>query len=316
MGRELRARRGDRRARARAPAPHNLTVAYAPGQGKQVRLDGVEVASLDELRRQGAVFIFVPESLLLVKGSPARRRAHLDAFAAALDPAYDGRLARPARRTEATQRPALARTRGRRRRLARRLGPPARARRADLRASPARRSWRASRRATAGSPRALAPGGGDFAALVSQLDGSVDEVARRTAASGARGRVQPAGARARRGLRRGAAGARGRRDRARRLGFGPHRDDLASPGGRGRAGRRRGGARPAALRLAGRAARRRARPAAGRAGLAAGVTGDLGTLLLDDVMSELDDARRRLLVGTLSAGGQAHHHDDQPALLH
>ena len=45
-------------------------------------MDGADVASLDELRRHGAVFIFVPESLLLVKGSPARRRAHLDAFAA------------------------------------------------------------------------------------------------------------------------------------------------------------------------------------------------------------------------------------------
>ena len=39
--------------------------------------------------------------------------------------------------------------------------------------------------------------------------------------------------------------------------------------------------------------------------VAAEVTGDVGTLLLDDVMSELDDARRRLLVGMLTAGGQA-----------
>ena len=34
-------------------------------------------------------------------------------------------------------------------------------------------------------------------------------------------------------------------------------------------------------------------------------TGDVGALLLDDVMSELDDQRRRLLVGALTAGGQA-----------
>ena len=46
------------------------------------------MASLDDLRGRSQVFIFVPESLLLVKGSPARRRAHLDAFAAALDPQY------------------------------------------------------------------------------------------------------------------------------------------------------------------------------------------------------------------------------------
>ena len=39
--------------------------------------------------------------------------------------------------------------------------------------------------------------------------------------------------------------------------------------------------------------------------VAAEVTGDVGALLLDDVMSELDDPRRRLLVGALTAGGQA-----------
>ncbi len=39
--------------------------------------------------------------------------------------------------------------------------------------------------------------------------------------------------------------------------------------------------------------------------VAAAVTGDVGTLFLDDVMSELDDRRRRLLVATLLRGGQA-----------
>jgi len=63
-------------------------VGYAPRQGKRVRVDGVEVASADDLRAHSQAFIFVPESLLLVKGSPARRRAHIDAFAAACEPAY------------------------------------------------------------------------------------------------------------------------------------------------------------------------------------------------------------------------------------
>jgi len=71
-----------------AAGPQAVEVAYAPGQGKRARWNGVEVASQDELRGRTQVFIFVPESLLLVKGSPARRRAHLDAFAAALDPQY------------------------------------------------------------------------------------------------------------------------------------------------------------------------------------------------------------------------------------
>jgi DNA replication and repair protein RecF len=66
----------------------SVEVGFAPTQGKRVRWGGLEVVSLDDLRGRSQVFIFVPESLLLVKGSPARRRAHLDAFAAALDPQY------------------------------------------------------------------------------------------------------------------------------------------------------------------------------------------------------------------------------------
>ena len=71
-----------------AAGPQAVEVAYAPGQGKRARWNGVEVTSQDELRERTQVFIFVPESLLLVKGSPARRRAHLDAFAGALDARY------------------------------------------------------------------------------------------------------------------------------------------------------------------------------------------------------------------------------------
>ena len=67
---------------------HQVDVGFAPGQGKRMRWGGLEITSLDDLRGRSQVFIFVPESLLLVKGSPARRRAHLDAFAAPLDPQY------------------------------------------------------------------------------------------------------------------------------------------------------------------------------------------------------------------------------------
>ena len=71
-----------------AAGPQAVEVGFAPGQGKRVRWSGLEVASLDELRGRSQVFVFVPESLLLIKGSPARRRAHIDAFAASLDPQY------------------------------------------------------------------------------------------------------------------------------------------------------------------------------------------------------------------------------------
>ena len=272
---------------------HSLTVAYAPGQGKQVRVDGVEVSSLDDLRRQGSVFIFVPESLLLVKGSPARRRAHLDTFAAALEPAYDAGLrdlnvvlkqrnahlwrvreGAPADSLDAWDR-QLARVAlafaERRRTLVERLA--------------------ARYREFAG---ALAPDGGEFSlSLVSQLDGLEAE-----AGLTLPGSLEEAFIAALRARRPGEIG------RA-ISGFGPHRDDLrfaeessAAPLDGG----------PRDLRLFGSQGEQRAAVLAlllAERAVAAEVTGDLGTLLLDDVMSELDDARRRLLVGTLTGGGQA-----------
>ena len=85
---------GERFARVelRLEAPNlgaqQVDVGFAPGQAKRIRWQGLDVPTLDDLRSRSQVFIFVPESLLLVKGSPARRRAHLDAFAAALDSHY------------------------------------------------------------------------------------------------------------------------------------------------------------------------------------------------------------------------------------
>ena len=265
-------------------AAHSLTVAYAPGQGKQVRVDGVEVASLDDLRRQGAVFIFVPESLLLVKGSPARRRTHLDAFAAALEPSYDAGLrdlnivlkqrnahlwrvreGAPADSLDAWDR-QLARVAlafsERRQTLVARLA--------------------ARYREFAG---ALAPDGGDFSlSLVSQLDGLAAESGSTSAAA-----LEEAFVAALRARRPGEIG------RA-ISGFGPHRDDLRFAE-EGATAPLDGG--PRDLRLFGSQGEQRAAVLAlllAERAVAAEVTGDVGALLLDDVMSELDDARRRLLV--------------------
>ncbi len=68
--------------------PAVVELGYAPREGKRMRWSGVEVGSLEDLRDRTQVSIFVPESLLLVKGSPARRRAHLDTFASILDKRY------------------------------------------------------------------------------------------------------------------------------------------------------------------------------------------------------------------------------------
>jgi DNA replication and repair protein RecF len=302
--------------------PRTLAVAYAPGQAKQARVDGAEVASLDDLRRYGWVFIFVPESLLLVKGSPARRRAHLDAFGGALDPAYEAGL-RDLNLVLRQRNAQLYRVREGApadtldawdRQLAR-VALPFAARRGALVARLA-----ASFRAFAA---ALAPDADVFSlTLVSQLDDLPPAGTARTAgraggvgepAEGAREAAFLAALRARR------AGEVGRATSA----YGPHRDDLrfaeetsdTPDDAAGATGSGPGGAAGAGARLLGRDLRLFGSQGEQRAAVlalllaeravAADVTGDLGALLLDDVMSELDDARRRLLVGALTAGGQA-----------
>ena len=297
-----------------AAGPQAVEVAYAPGQGKRARWNGVEVASQDELRGRTQVFIFVPESLLLVKGSPARRRAHLDAFAAALDPQY----AAASRELQTALRQRNAQL------LAVRNGAPASTvdpwdvqfaraaaalgrRRRDLVAELTGRF--------AAAAGYLAPEGNSFTLqLVSQLAAvGYDEAAL---------------------LEELRARRPGETGRGLSL-FGPHRDDLkflevdggeAATGLEGdEAADAEGSAVPAAvvgpvcgpvelprggrdLRLFGSQGEQRAAVLAlllAEQQLATARTGEQGTLFLDDVMSELDDAHRRLLVRQLTSAGQA-----------
>ncbi len=300
----------------RVAGPQTVEIGYVPGQGKRLHWNGVEVASLDDLRGRSQVFIFVPESLLLVKGSPARRRAHLDAFGAALEASY----AAAVREFQAALRQRNAQL------LAVKLGAAsatldpwdvqfARAagsmgrRRRDL---VARLQERFAAAATA-----LAPEGNGFTLRLSSQLAAVaydDEALREELYARRLGET-------RRGLSL----------------FGPHRDDLsfvevAGPGGAPAAA---SSADPAATAATGHVGRVPAGPSCGpvelphggrdlrlygsqgeqRAAvlalllaeqqLAAADTGEQGTLFLDDVMSELDDARRRLLVRILASAGQA-----------
>jgi len=83
--------------------------------------------------------------------------------------------------------------------------------------------------------------------------------------------------------------------------FGPHRDDLQVV-------ERQGDGQPRDLRLFGSQGEQRAAVLAlllAERAVAEEATGDRGTLFLDDVMSELDDARRRLLARVLNEGGQS-----------
>ncbi len=259
-----------------AAAPqHAVEVGYAPGQGKRIRIDGVEAAAADQLRRRAQVFIFVPESLLLIKGSPARRRAHIDVFAAGLDPGYGA--AHVELQTALRQRNMqLVRLRD--------GSPPSSLDPWDAQLAHAAvelgRRRRTMVEALAGHfaevAAALAPGDGRFALrLASQLaEIDYDEPACLAALQARRGRE----------IQRGHST------------FGPHRDDIVFTEGErdlrlfGSQGEQR--AAVLALLLAERA-------------VAEEETGDLGTLFLDDVMSELDDSRRRLLVRLLTSPGQA-----------
>jgi DNA replication and repair protein RecF len=301
-----------------------VDVGFAPSQGKRVRWGGLDVASLDDLRGRSQVFIFVPESLLLVKGSPARRRAHLDAFASALDPQYAAavrdlqgvlrqRNAQLGAVKNGADPAALDPWDAQFARVAAQLGR----RRRDL----------VTELATgyAETAAALAPADERFALkLVAQLDGvGYDEAAL---------------------LEELRARRPGEVGRGLSL-YGPHRDDLkflevgpttrtqSSPRA-GERGAKADGVAPATqaaapavptvsggptcgpvelprggrdLRLFGSQGEQRAAVLAlllAEQRLAAERTGQQGPLFLDDVMSELDDARRRLLVRMLGVAGQ------------
>jgi DNA replication and repair protein RecF len=253
---------------------HELSVGFAPGEPKRMRVDGANVERLVEVTERPLVSVFLPDRLELIKGAPALRRAHLDQYVAALWPA---RVA--TRRT-------YAQTLAQRNALIARI------------------------RAGAGSRDSLASWDAQLAlhgvALMADRRSAIEDVAGRFAACCAalgldgdpelvykpRSRAtDPEQLRAELAERVGSDLERGF------TGHGPHRDDLAAL----REGRdlrtygSQGQQRLAllALLLAEReaiAARRDSPP----------------VMLLDDVMSELDSKRRRALVDLLRAtGGQS-----------
>jgi len=66
--------------------PHETAVGFAPGQPKRLRVDGAGVERLLDVYTRPLVSVFLPDRLELVKGAPAPRRAHLDQLVAALWP--------------------------------------------------------------------------------------------------------------------------------------------------------------------------------------------------------------------------------------
>jgi len=66
--------------------PHELSVGFAPGEPKRMRVDGAEVERLVEVSERPLVSVFLPDRLELIKGTPSLRRAHLDQLVGALWP--------------------------------------------------------------------------------------------------------------------------------------------------------------------------------------------------------------------------------------
>src|SRR5437763_1383182 len=69
---------------------HELSVGFAPGEPKRMRVDGAAVERLLDVPTRPLVSVFLPDRLELIKGPPAVRRAHLDQVVAALWPARSG----------------------------------------------------------------------------------------------------------------------------------------------------------------------------------------------------------------------------------
>ena len=253
--------------------PHELAVGFVPGEAKRLTSDGAPVERLSDVGHRPLASVFSPDRLELIKGQPGLRRAHLDAFVAALWP------------TRAATRRAYHEALEQRNALLARV-------RAGRSPSDALLPWNLT----------LAEAGVQLAADRSAAAGRIaDGFARRAAELGIDGAAtlsyRPRShASSAEGL---ASELAGRLDADLARGYsthGPHRDELllARDKRELRAFGSQGEQRLAllALLLAERdaLAAERARPP---------------LMLLDDVMSELDLARRERLAGELRRGGQS-----------
>ncbi len=72
---------------------HLREIGFQPGLGRRLRTDGVSVRALGEWRVPGAVLVFLPEELRSVKGPPAARRRAIDRLLEGAEPGYAETLA-------------------------------------------------------------------------------------------------------------------------------------------------------------------------------------------------------------------------------
>jgi DNA replication and repair protein RecF len=253
--------------------PHRLEVGLEPGDAKRVRIDGAPATGPASADVRPLVSVFMPDRLDLVKGAPALRRAHLDQVVAALWP------------SRAANRSAYSRALGQRNALIARV-------RAGVAGPDLLDTWdaelaRAGEGLMSDRREACELVGAQFTQRAADL-GLPEE-----AALAYRPRSRAADADELR------AELTARRDEDLARGFsahGPHRDEVL-------------------LAHAGRPLRAYGSQGQQRLGLLAllfaerdvllDARGQPPLMLLDDVMSELDLARRERLVELLAAGGQS-----------
>ncbi len=243
-----------------------LAVVLETGVGKRATMNGAELRSTEQLRAETATLVFTPDRLGIVKGGPAARRAYFDRALGRLSPAR-------------AQLPA------------------------DYGAAVAQRNASLRRVAAGFSTRdALAPWTEQVASLGSSLVAARREVLALLAPpfaeragelglddaelryDGAAPAVSALDDRLDRDLERGATG------------LGPHLDDVVIASG------------PRELRSFGSQGEQRLAVLAlllAEAELIASRQGIPPLLLLDDVLSELDPARRRILAARVARVGQA-----------
>jgi DNA replication and repair protein RecF len=249
-----------------------LVAAVGRSEGKSHRLDGNPVGSWEEGGRL-PVGVFAPDRLELIKGAPTSRRAHLDRFLAALWPAR-AELRRRFVKALAQRNALLGRVRAG-------AAAPSALDAWDLELAVEGVALMEARREAV---EAIAPAFAELAGELGLEDAAELRYAPRSDAATAEQLVAELRERRDGDLERGYTG------------YGPHLDELG-------------------ISLAGRSVRRYGSQGEQRLALLALLFSERAALLgghpsppvmlLDDVMSELDTARRRLLTELLAGGGQA-----------
>jgi DNA replication and repair protein RecF len=250
----------------RAGVPVELEVTLELGSGKRASLNGARLRAAEQLRGEVATLVFTPDRLVVVKGGPAARRAYFDRVLGRLSPARAG--------LSAEYGAAVGQRNAALRRVAQRLS--SRAALAPWNEQVSRLGGELVQGRTE-TVELLRP---RFRERAEELGLGGGELAYEGAAPTA-GDLE---ARTDRDLERGTTG------------LGPHLDDIGVLAGERdlRAFGSQGEQRLAVLALL-----------LGEAELLEERRGVRPLLLLDDVLSELDPERRRILADRLRAGGQA-----------